>query len=282
MNKSIWKYIFLALLILIILVWSTVLSVKNNNLSVIFCDVGQGDAILIQHKSTQILIDGGANSRVLECLSRYMPFWDRKIDLVILTHPQEDHYGGLVDVFESYIVENFAESDLNSNNIGYKELEENVKNNNSNLITAKKGLNFKIGEIYIKTLHPSPVISTEVEKSVDPNDYSVINEITYGEFKILLTGDIGPKVLEDILAKTVFSNVDVLKVPHHGSKNGLTAELLKKTKPEVAVISAGSKNRFGHPHKEVLEMLDNFKINILRTDLEGDIVITTDGINYWR
>jgi beta-lactamase superfamily II metal-dependent hydrolase len=115
----------------------------------------------------------------------------------------------------------------------------------------------------------------------DLNDLSVVFTLKYGEFDALLTGDIGPKVIDEIVASGRVGDVEYLKVPHHGSKNGLTQELLNAVTPEIAVISAGEKNRYGHPHREVVEMLRQAGIDVYRSDEEGDVEVVSDGESFW-
>lgn len=114
----------------------------------------------------------------------------------------------------------------------------------------------------------------------DSNDYSIVANLRLGEFEALLTGDIGPKVIDKVLKTGEIRDVEYIKIPHHGSKNGLTKELLDASMPEVAVISVG-KNQWGHPNKEILNLLDSAGILVKRTDLEGDIEIVSDGKRWW-
>lgn len=275
------KYIFAYLLLLALAVWAAALSVPGNNLKIVACNVGQGDAILLINGANDILIDGGPNNDVLECLGKHLPFWDRDIELVILTHPQMDHYYGLIEVFRRYNVKNFLGSSLESSSDDYQVLKQEIDNEASKQLFPAEAKEIRLGLIHLDVLNPldsgmSSGLGTYTSKQ-DPNDFSVVVHAEFRNFTGLFTGDIGPKTIRAIAEDALFTDIDYLKVPHHGSKNGTTQELLDKTTPEIAVISVGVKNRFGHPNKEVLEMLENMKIKIFRTDEIGDVVIQTNG-----
>lgn len=270
---------FIYFLILITFaVWLSVFSI-DNQLHIVACDVGQGDAILIQKNTTQILIDGGPDNSVLNCLGKHMPFWDKKLELVILTHPQEDHYGGLVDVFKNYKVNLFGEYNTESSNQGYQVL----KNIPTPLVTLSKGTKLRLGMIYLDILHPSGNNQSIInnKQTSNANDDGVVVLLKYAQFKALFTADVENKVSDKLSELPEIQNLNYLKVNHHGSKNGLSQKLLDTVDPEIAVISVGKKNRYGHPHEEVIKILGERDIKILRTDLEGDVEVVTDGISYW-
>ncbi len=276
----------LSLLILILINW------PSPKLKLIACDVGQGDAILVVHGKNQILIDGGPNSKVMDCLSRYIPFWDRSIDMVIVTHPQKDHFGGLIDVVERYNVKYFATSGLDAEGIEWETLEGLVGNSNTDTIELQSTRNINIGEINLDVIWPTSNFISSNKISVkdsnvlgvydsdeNPNNFSVVIHMRYGEFDALLTGDIEPEITDDMILAGEVSDIEYLKVPHHGSKNGLTRDLLEKSNPEIAVISSG-KNPWGHPHKEILEMLRTKGLEVYRTDTSGHVILSTDGSSY--
>ena len=290
--KSVWKYIFgiIGLSFLALVLAGS--SASDDKLHLITCDVGQGDAILAVYKGNQILIDGGPDRRVLDCLAKYMPFWDKKIELVILTHPQDDHYGGLVEVFRSYEVDTFVANQVDSSTAGYRVLKNLVEASGVRVVNPTNNTSFRLGLLYLDIVHPSSALADDNKaktgkgvlgaftSSKNLNDYSVVAILSLGEFDALLTGDIGPNLIPEILARGEIKDVEYIKVPHHGSKNGLTQELLERSKPEVAVISVGRNNRYGHPHEEVLKMLNDENIKTLRTDELGDVEIETDGDTY--
>ena len=286
--------------------WRAAFVVPDQKLHIVACDVGQGDGILIYLGQTQILVDGGPNGSIIGCLERHMPFWDRSIELVVLTHPQSDHYGGLINVFENYEVGTLLASEADSSTAGYGVLKEVVGSKGVLVVNPRGGMKMRLGLMSLDVVWPQQSVIARSECDVaisgdcfatarndnsgvlgtvdypgDLNDLSVVTHLRYGEFDVLLTGDIGPKVIDEIVASGRVGDVEYLKVPHHGSKNGLTQELLNAVTPEIAVISAGVKNRYGHPHREVIEMLRQAGIDVYRTDEEGDVEVVSDGESFW-
>ena len=284
-----WKYLLGVITLAVLTALATIFSVPDEKLHLIACDVGQGDAILAIYKTNQILIDGGPDRKVLDCLAKYLPFWDKSIEVVVLTHPQQDHYGGLIEVFQSYEVETFVANAVDSDSEGYQVLKNLVEGSGAKIVNSDEETAIRLGLLYLDILHPSgQYILSEVEGSDngvlgafttnrDLNEFSVVAILSLGEFDALLTGDIGPEIIPDILAGGEIKDVEYIKIPHHGSKNGLTLKFLEASMPEVAVISAGKNNRYGHPHQETLKILRDKDIKILRTDEIGDVEIITDG-----
>ena len=246
-------------------IWLAVLALPDNRLHIVVCDVGQGDAILVSYKTTQMLVDGGPNKAVLECLARHMPFYDHRIEVVVLTHPQADHMNGLIDVLKRYTVLEFVRSDVENNTEGFREL---MALNMGRKIYAGDELRIMNYELRFKILWP-----TKDLQSKEINDYSIVGKLSFGDFDALLTGDAG------VIAPT--EPVEVLKVPHHGSKYGMTKVWLEATGPRLAIISVGKRNSYGHPAAEILKILSDEGIKILRTDLDGDVEIVSDGKKYW-
>lgn len=267
----VYKNIRIILVLVLITVWLAVFNI-DNKLHIVACDVGQGDAILIQKNTTQILIDGGPDNSVLSCLGKYMPFWDRTIELVILTHPQEDHYGGLIDVFKNYKILLFGEYNRQSSNLSYQVL----KNIPTNPLTLTKGTKLRLGMIYLDIVHP-----VDGNKSKNVNDDGIVTLLKYGEFKAIFTADVENEVSDQLSELPEIRNLNYIKVNHHGSKNGLSQKLLDAVDPDVAVISVGKKNSYGHPSEEVINLLKKYNVKILRTDEIGDVDVATDGINFW-
>ena len=290
--KTLWKNIFLGLSLVLIVVWMAVFVYPEKKLHLIACDVGQGDAILAVYGTTQILVDGGATSKVIDCLGTHMPFWDRKIEVVLLTHPQLDHFGGLSEVFKRFQVERFVATSLDSSSQAYQALISMVGGSGIQVVNPTTGMVIRSGLLYLDIVWPTSdfqVVAEGVSKSntlgaftskMDPNDFSVVANLRLGEFNALLTGDIGPKIIGEIIQTGKVGEVEYIKIPHHGSKNGLTKELLDVASPEVAVISVG-KNSFGHPHKETLDLLDKYGIQTKRTDKDGDVEVISDGKSWW-
>jgi len=255
------------LALLLILVWTALFSLPDNKLHLVFCDVGQGDAILISYQKTQILIDGGPDNRVLSCLSRHLPFWDRRLEVIILTHPEEDHFGGLIDVIKRYNVNYFVVNSLEKKSTSFEAFYRLVLGRKSSVYSPKAGEKIKIGALELLILWPrEKLYVTEL------NDNSIVLKLAFGHFSALLPGDLSTK-FEDQLDLTP---VEVLKVAHHGSQYSTSEEFLGKVKPILAVISVG-KNSFGHPSPEVIDRLNNLAVNVLRTDQNGEIEIVSNG-----
>lgn len=280
MNKKTWKYIFGVQILAILSLSIALFSLNSRRFKLIACDVGQGDAILAIYGNLEILNDGGPDSKVIECLDKYMPYWDREIELVILSHPDKDHFGGLIDVFERYKVDSFLRTKAKSSTQSFQMLENLVGGEGIETIYAKEGLRLRLGKIYLDILNP---INSEslLSGDVDLNNSSIVFNLSFGEFNALLTGDIEIEGINKMVSGRRIRDIEYLKVPHHGSSNNITTGLLMFSKPEISAISVG-KNSYGHPNKETLELLARYKIKVLRTDEIGDIVIEAneDGTFY--
>jgi len=264
-----------------ILAWIAVYDLSQPGfLEVNFFDVGQGDAIfIVTPQKHQILIDGGPDSVVLEKLAKEMPFWDRTIDLIILTHPHADHLKGLIDVLERYRVENILWTGVSYESQLYQEWQRIIEKEEAEIYIAQAGQKIISSKVILEILHPFENLEEKEVRNLD--NTSVSAKIVFKENSFLFTGDAHQEVelaLVNEFQERLESNV--LKVGHHGSKTSTAEEFIKKVSPEIAVISVGKDNRFDHPHQEVLEVLEKYGIKILRTDLDSDIKIISDGINY--
>ncbi len=278
-RKNNFKIIILLCAVLVfatILVWHTVLvTQKQKQLKVVFLNVGQGDSIFIESPSgNQMLIDGGKGLAVLRELGKNMSFFDRSIDIVLATHPDMDHIGGLPDVFERYNIGMFIDSGVLDDGEDNKALLKSVKKEGLTPIHARVGMVLDLGGgVNVNILFPDRDVS-----GVDPNVGSVVIKLTYGNVSMLLTGD-SPTSIEEYLV-FIYGNYlksDVLKLGHHGSKTSSSEIFLKRVSPELAIISAGCDNRYGHPHKQVIDLLNKLKIKKLSTCENGSIVLNSDG-----
>lgn len=277
------KFLWLILVLLFltnIFVWQEIFDLIHPNLEVVFFDVGQGDAIFIETpQGHQILIDGGSGKIILEKLAAKLPFWDRTLDLVILTHPEKDHLGGLIWVLNRYKVANILWTGVLRDTNVFKEWQGKLKKEEANIIIAEAGQRIKASNVQIFILSPQESLEGEFLKE-SSNDSSVVSQVFFGETTFLFTGDITQKIEKEILGKEIALDSDVLKVAHHGSKTSSAKEFLAKVGPAIAVISCARNNPYGHPHQDVLRNLENLAIKVLRTDQNGDIKIISDGINY--
>lgn len=271
-NRKIIYSILITLTVLATILSGIIFSIQKNELKVSFLDVGQGDAILISEGSNQLLIDGGKDGKVLlEKLGRYIPFWDRNIEVMLATHPDQDHIGGLVDALRTYRVQTVLKTNAESDSQIYKKLEEEIGKSGAQKVETKKGLTIKFSnEAAAGILFPIDSLSETVDNA--SNDNSVVVKLTYGENTFLFTGDL-PSTQESVLINSGQNlSAQILKTSHHGSKYATSNEFLEAVKPQEAIISVGKNNSYGHPNQEVLQRLLQYKINILRTDEKGDII----------
>jgi len=257
-------------LMVLIVVWQWP---DNRQLQINFCDVGQGDSSLVSLGNFQLLVDGGPDNKVLSCLGKVMPFWDKTIEMVVLTHPQADHMTGLIEVFERFKVQRFMASKAASPTAEYIALSQVVKEENCEVGEFLQGEAVKVGQLKLTVLWPKK--GKEVK---DVNELSSVIMGSFGELDFLLTGDIGEK--EEKLIMDELKPVEILKVAHHGSKYSSSQVFLETVKPQVGVISVG-KNYFGHPTEEVLGRLEAVGSKVLRTDQQGTVRIISDGKNWW-
>ena len=275
--------ILIALICFNILAWIAVYDLSQPAfLEVIFFDVGQGDAIFIETpKKHQILIDGGPGVVILEKLAKSMPFYDRTIDLIILTHPEFDHLSGFNEVLKKYKVSNILWTGIVRDTAEYKEWKKLIEEEKTEIFIAKAGQKIlweSETNNYMEVLYPFENLEGKVFE--DSNNTSIISKLVFGKNSFLFTGDAYKNVEGELINKKAEIDSDVLKVSHHGSKTSSSEEFIKSVSPQIAVISAGIGNKYGHPHQEVLELLEKYDIKILRTDKDGDIKIISDGKNY--
>lgn len=252
---------------------------RNNDLKVVFLDVGQGDSIYIEAPNgKQMLLDAGSNSAILSKLSKVMPFGDKSIDVVIITNPDTDHMGGVVDILQNYKVDMILESGTHSDTVTYRTLSQLIAQNKIQKKFARKGMRLVLDNkqnIYFDILFPDRDVSTW-----ERNDGSVVGKLVYGTSSFMLMGD-ATKYTELLIAynenpKTLHSQV--LKLGHHGSHTSSSLLWLEKVKPEIAIVSAGLNNRYGHPHKDVIQRLSDLGISVFGTYEKGEIMFKTNGV----
>jgi competence protein ComEC len=269
--------VILGLSLGLIVIWSR--TQPDGNLRVAFLDVGQGDAIFVQTpEGRQLLVDGGQYpSLIKRHLGRQMPFWDRHVDIVVATHPDDDHVAGLPELFERYNVEllvtNGAEAGASQ---AYGQLLEEAQKRGVPVHVPEVGEQLRLGEeVALTFLHPGQASLTS------DNDSSVAIRLTYGNFSVLLTGDAELEGERMMAASGLPLQALVFKAGHHGSRSSSNAFFLELVQPQIVVVSAGSGNRFDHPHLEVLERAEALGAVILRTDELGTIEIVSDGQQMW-
>lgn len=252
---------------------------RPSGLRIAFLDVGQGDAIFIQSPTgVQILIDGGPDSSVVRELSQAMPLWDRSINALVVTNPDQDHFAGFLDVLERYDVARVFESGTAKDSATYKALQRRIVEEGATRTLPKRGEVLDLGGgVSLRVLFPDRDVS-----GLDSNPGSLIMQLSYGSTTALLTGDTIEAVENFVVAldgRALTSQI--LKLGHHGSRTSSGEKLLDAVLPEVAIVSASCDNSYGHPHEEVLARLAARSIPYLWTCKEGTIEFVSDG-NEWK
>jgi competence protein ComEC len=277
------KWLIVPLGLAAVLVTYTAATMTDDNLRVGFLDVGEGDAIFIQRGSCQVLVDGGPSPRaVTQELGRRMPFWDRTIDLLVLTHPHQDHLAGLVEVVQRYKVGQVLYADIEYKSPIYEEWSRLLAEKGIKSQAAGAGQRIDMGDgVTLKVLHPPEELLSGTESDIDNN--SVVLRLTDGAVSFILTGDIMREAEWELIRGRAEIRGAVVKVAHHGSDTSTTAAFLAAAGPRAAVICCGEGNKFGHPDEAVLGRLEEKvgRENIYRTDTQGTIVFITDGERLW-
>jgi len=254
---------------------------KNNNLEVSFIDVGQGDAIFIKTpEKHQIIIDFGSSQGIND-LNKKIPWWNKKIDLVIITHPHDDHIIGLIQIIKTYKIKNIIYTGIIFDSPAYLELIEEINKKNISLLIPQKDQSIKLGEnCRLDILFPwESFFNKEIENL---NNSSIISQLDCKNSKFLFMGDAEIEIENEILKKELNIKSDVLKIGHHGSITSSQQEFLEKVDPKIAVIMVGKNNKFNHPSLRILKRLEKLKIKTFRTDLDGTITIISDGKNIYE
>jgi competence protein ComEC len=268
-----------------LLIALTAASLPDGQLHLIALDVGQGDAILVMTPSgSTMLIDGGPDpDLLLRRLGERLPWWHRRIDILILTHPHEDHVAGLVAALERYEVGVVLDTGRDYANPTYPRFLALARSEpGGRLITARTGQRLGLdAKTTFTLLYPTPDDVAAPLPEGDINNASVVGLLRFGGFTALLTGDAHIPVEEMLADRGLLTRIDVLKVGHHGSHSSTGPLLLDTTQPRVAIISSGIGNAFGHPHQETLDHLHAMSgLRLHRTDLEGSVEVVTDGRRY--
>ncbi len=279
-------FILSGLIVLNFLLFFFIGGTKLGELKIYFFDVGQGDSIFIETEDDkQVLIDGGPDNKLIQRLSEAMPFWDRTIDLVILTHTDNDHLVGLLEVLKRYKVKGIIETGIECKKpecLAWKELKEKEK---AAVILVKLGEAVVLDK-NTKILILNPLENLSDKKVSKTNNTSIVAKLIYGSgegfskagiasgYSVLLAGDIEKQIEEKLILAGIDIDTDYLKIPHHGSKTSTTEEFLENTSPLMAFISLGRDNPYGHPHQEVTERLEKRSIKYYRTDELGTILLS--------
>lgn len=263
--------------------WIIILKISNPKiLEVCFFDVGQGDAIFIKTlQGHQILVDGGPDSKILEKLSQEMPFYDRSIDLLILSHPEKDHMAGLIQVLKNYKVDYILWTGVVRNTIEYQEWIKALnkeQEQGAEIKIAQANQQITASRTTLNIMHPLENLAGKEHK--DSNNTSIVVKLIFGENSFLFTGDIYSSKEAELIEQGAALNSDVLKIAHHGSKTSTNNEFVQEVSPKIGVIQCKKDNSYGHPHEQTLETLKKYNVEVLRTDESGDIKIISNGQTY--
>jgi competence protein ComEC len=276
------KYSLLLTILILLFVTSYIFYLdfqsSNQGLKFAMLDIGQGDAIFIESPTgTQVLFDAGPPKRILSRLAQVMPAFDQTIDAIIITNPDQDHIGGFLDVLKVYKVGQVFEPGTFNDSQIYQELEQEIKNKKIPDYLARSNMRLNMGGgAHIDILFPDRDVSLW-----ERNDGSVVAKLVYGGTSVMLTGDATHKTEKIILAENSAEGLKstILKVGHHGSRTSSSSSFVKVVAPSYALISAGKDNKYGHPHQETLNILNNLGVKIFRTDLLGNIILISQGKN---
>jgi len=293
MIKLRYGYLFVGVVMGLVFIVQFLTSLPDGKLYITFCDVGQGDSAYLRFPDGRdMLIDGGPNEKsVLKCLDSVMPFWDRQLDAVVLTHPDQDHFKGLVAVIERYKVGIVYRSEISNSSDSFQAFEKAVKDAGVpvRFVTAQDRM--RLGAVALVSLWPTKNFLSQTNNSltlsgsdvlgasaINRNDFSIVLHLRFGVFDAIFTGDGDSRIQDFYTSSLSFSDeIEVLKVPHHGSATGMTQDFIERIHPRYAIISVGENNSYHHPRKEALEQLEGVNAKVYRTDVDGTITVVTDG-----
>ena len=246
---------------------------SDGNLIIRYLDVGQADSILIENNSKFMLIDAGNNSDGDLLVDYFKKLGIKEFEYVVATHPHEDHIGGMDDVINNFSVKNFYMSDVVTTTKTFEDMIDAVENNVFKVSIPEIGDEFNFSDLYFKVLHVGD------ESYDDLNDVSICLSLGFGKNKFIFMGDASSKVEDMIIDRGYNITSDVLKVGHHGSSYSSSINFLKEVKPKYSIISVGEGNTYSHPHSQTISLLNKVNSEIYRTDLDGTIIVTSDGEN---
>jgi competence protein ComEC len=308
MNKT---SLVVAFLVCIFCGWLLVHERPSEHAELIVCDVGQGDAILFVLGSWQLLVDGGPDDAVVSCLARHMPMWDRTIEVIVATHPDKDHIGGLRTVLERFHTPLLLMEWSEKESTDFEALKAVISSKQAadklRLLQPARGQVLQLGEKLRAEVLSSHLESAALESTsqgrnesvaetqlwdasrektaqktgnINYNERSIVLLLSYEEVRILLTGDLEHQGEQALLRQGLIEPVSILKVGHHGSKTSTSEAFLHALQPETALISAGKKNSFGHPSPEVIARLHTFSTEVFSTSELGELRVVFSNQGY--
>ncbi|MFZ2521954.1 MAG: hypothetical protein WAX44_02225 [Minisyncoccia bacterium] len=279
-QKHLRWYTLLLLVNILYLLWLAVIHENRQGiLKFVVLDVGQGDALFIESPTgKQVIVDGGPNKTLMREIVKVMPWYDRHIDMIVVTNPDRDHYEGFIPLLDKYTVDSLLEPGTENPNPVYSVFENKIAEKEIPKFLARKGQTIDLGGgVYLEILFPDRDVS---ELSV--NDGSIVMKLVYGETSIMLQGDSTAK-MEQYLRNSVSSTTlqsTILKAGHHGSRTSSSVGYVKAVSPKWVVISSGKNNSYRHPHEETLETFKKLNIPVFDTCNNGAIHFESDGKNF--
>ncbi|TSC69873.1 MAG: hypothetical protein CEO12_683 [Parcubacteria group bacterium Gr01-1014_46] len=273
-----WYFLLLLIVLASVLFWTVFWERQEGILTFAVLDVGQGDALYIESPTgVQVIVDGGPGNNLLKEVPKVMPWYDRSVDLIVVTNPDSDHYEGFIKFLNKYSIANILEPGTTNIYPAYEIFENKIKEKNIPKTLARRGQIIDIGGgAYLQVLFPDRNVS-----QVAPNTGSIVMKLVYGGTSVLLQGDSISNIEQYLLELDGdYLKSDILKIGHHGSKTSSIEEYVAKVSPDFAVISSGKNNSYGHPHKETLEILDKLKTQTLETCNNGRLIFESDGKNF--
>lgn len=291
-----YGYLFVGITLGLLLFSIFIMTLPDGKLHLTVCDVGQGDSVYLRMPDGRdMLVDGGPDTKkVLLCLGRHMPFYDRTIDVVVLTHPHSDHLTGLSEVLKRFFVGRIIKTGIDGEGAEYASFMHSIQAKKIPLDVVTRGDTIHIGSVALETVWPTESFIHELENiggygaTTDVpvvandrfNETSLVFHLRFGSFDALLTGD-ADTLVENMYGSGAFSQdaMEFLKVPHHGSQTSLLDAFIHALHPKIAAISVG-KNSFGHPSEKTIKQLEKELTTVYRTDTSGDITIVSDGVSY--
>jgi competence protein ComEC len=248
----------------------------EKKLEVDFLDVGQGDSILVKTPSgLNILIDGGYDNKVINRLPENMEPWDKQIDLMILTHPHDDHVTGLVEVLNRYKVKKILATGALHTTPNYLAWLKEIRDKQISLQIIDSPQNIDLGDAYLEIIYPDR--SLEGKEVENLNNSSIVSRLVYKKTAFLFAGDIEKEIEKYLLDKKIDLRADVMKANHHGSDSSNTESFIKAVNPEYAVFEVGRDNKFNLPDQRIIKRFERLGIKAYRTDYDGTVRFLSDG-----
>ncbi len=269
-------YVLLALILLSLILWSVILHEDRRGvLTFAMLNIGQGDALYIESPTgTQVLVDGGPDRNLMKEIPHVMPWYDKHIDMLVVTNPDQDHYSGFIPLLQQYSTDVVMEAGTVGHSPMYPVLEKEIADKKIPRIVARRGQVVDLGGgAYLQILFPDRDVS-----GLSSNDGSIVMKLVYGDTSVMLQGD-STATMEHYLVglNTGELQSTILKAGHHGSRTSTIEEYVRAVAPQWAVISSGVNSEYGHPHKETLDTLAKLNIPALDTCVMGDIIFRSDG-----